>query len=199
MLAIEAIATVAGLLCVWLLVRQNIWTWAAGLVQVTLYVYVFYHAKLYSDLILHLIYIVLQFVGWYQWRHGGRARSELAVSRLSRRGNAAALALTLGGAAAWGTFMATKTDAALPWGDAFTMVASLVAQGLQTRKKLETWLYWIAVDVVAIAVFFIKQLYLTTGLYFVFLILSAIGFVEWKREFGAADARADTLPDLSSP
>lgn len=186
MIWIEAIATVAGLLCVWLLVRQNIWTWAAGLVQVTLYVYIFYHAKLYSDLILHVIYIILQFVGWYQWRYGGRAHSELSVSRLSRRGNAAALVLTIGGAAAWGWFMATKTDASIPYGDAFTMVTSLVAQGLQTRKKLETWLYWIAVDIVAIGVFYLKDLYLTTGLYFVFLILSAIGFVEWRRELGSA-------------
>ncbi|MGA1133103.1 MAG: nicotinamide riboside transporter PnuC [Prochlorotrichaceae cyanobacterium] len=80
MTGIEVIAVVFGLLCVWLTVRQNIWCWPTGLVQVTLYIVIFYQVKLYSDLILHILYVFLQIYGWYHWLHGGKTRSALRVS-----------------------------------------------------------------------------------------------------------------------
>ena len=69
---IEAVAVVFGIVCVALTVRQSIWCWPAGLVQVTLYVYVFYGARLYSDMILHVIYIGVQVYGWHHWLHGAQ-------------------------------------------------------------------------------------------------------------------------------
>ena len=87
------------------------------------------------------------------------------------------------GTALWGYGMATWTDAAVPYGDAFTTVASLCAQWMLARKRLEAWLYWIAVDVVAICIYFHKGLYVTTGLYTVFLGLAIWGLVRWHREW----------------
>ena len=81
--------------------------------------------------------------------------------------------------------MKSFTDAAVPYADAFTTVTSLVAQWLMARKRLESWWFWIAVDVVAIGVYFYKQLYLTTGLYAVFLVLATIGFFAWRKGFRA--------------
>ena len=82
---IEALATIFGLLCVWLTTRQNVWCWPTGLVQVFLYIFVFYDAKLYSDMILHIIYVVMQIYGWYHWLHGGENAATLQVSILGKR------------------------------------------------------------------------------------------------------------------
>lgn len=180
MLYIEAAAVVFGLLAVWLTVRQNIWCWPAGLVQVSLYVVIFMSVKLYSDLILHVIYIFLQVYGWYSWKYGGRDHSALPVTSLSPRAVAGWSAIALGGTVAWGSLMGSLTDAAVPYGDAFTTAASLIAMWLQARKRLESWMFWIAVDVVAIGIYWFKALYLTTGLYAVFLVLSIIGWREWR-------------------
>ena len=79
---IEAVAVVFGAAAVALTIRQSLWCWPTGLVQVSLYVYVFTQARLYSDMILHAIYVVLQVYGWYRWR-AGSAGSLLPVSRLS--------------------------------------------------------------------------------------------------------------------
>lgn len=173
---------VAGLLCVVLAVRQNIWTWGAGLVQVSLYIVIFYRVRLYSDVILHVIYFGVQIYGWYNWLHGGRGRRALRVGTLSRRANAGWLAVTLAASALWGWGMASLTDAALPYGDAFTTVASLAAQWLIAQKRLETWYYWIAVDVVAIGIYWVKDLMLTSGLYAVFLVLCLFGLRAWRRD-----------------
>jgi nicotinamide mononucleotide transporter len=181
MTTIEGIAAVCGLLCVWLTVRQNVWCWPTGLIQVVLYIGVFYQAKLYSDLILHVIYVIMQVYGWYHWLHGGRERSELCVSLLSVP---ALLVWILIGAIAtvpWGYSMATYTDAAAPYADAFIAAGSLIAQWLMARKKLESWYFWIAIDIVSIVVYLYKELFITTGLYSIFLILAVLGYFQWRR------------------
>ena len=182
-LALEVVAAVSGLLCVYLTMRQNIWCWPVGLVQIVLYVYLFWAVKLYSDVILQGVFLVLQFYGWYNWLHGGRYRGELKVSRLPP----ALLALWIGagaaGAAAVGTAMAVYTDAALPYWDAAGMVYSLVAQWLMTKKKLECWLFWIGVDILSVGIYLAKGLYPTAGLYAVFLGLAAGGLLAWAKSY----------------
>jgi nicotinamide mononucleotide transporter len=182
-LALEIVAAVSGLLCVYLTMRQNIWCWPVGLVQIVLYVYLFWVVKLYSDVILQVVFLIIQFYGWYNWLHGGKDHGELKVSRLPP----ALLLLWIGaGAAATaavGTAMAVYTDAALPYWDAAGMVYSLIAQWLMTRKKLESWLFWIAVDVLSMGIYLAKSLYPTAGLYAVFFCMATMGLIEWARSY----------------
>ena len=69
MSVIEIVAVCFGVACVWLTIRQNIWCWPTGLVQVVLFIWIFYQAKLYSDVMLHVVYVVLGFYGWWYWLH----------------------------------------------------------------------------------------------------------------------------------
>lgn len=181
MTTIEIIAVVSGLLCVGLTVRQNIWCWPVGLVMVSLYIVIFFDAKLYSDMLLQVIYVGLQIYGWHAWLRGGPGRSTLAVSTLSGHSLVRWAIVCVVGTGVLGTLMSRYTDASFPYPDAFTTTASLVAQWLLGRKILESWLLWIVVDVVSIALYSAKALYLTAGLYAVFLGLATLGFVEWKK------------------
>jgi nicotinamide mononucleotide transporter len=79
--------------------------------------------------------------------------------------------------------MGSLTDAAVPYGDAFTTTASLVAMWLQVEKKVESWAFWIAVDVMAVGIYSYKGLYPTTGLYVIFLILSIMGWRQWRSSY----------------
>jgi len=188
---VEISATLFGFMCVALTVRQNIWCWPAGLVQVVLYIFVFYHAKLYSDLILHIIYVGMQFFGWYFWLYGGKNRKEAPVIRIASRLKILYWVLgTFMGTALWGWGM-SFTDASVPYWDAFTTVASLIATYLMAKKVLESWLWWIAVDVVAIGVYFYKGLYPTTVLYITFLVMATMGYFSWKKSLkGDNDEKA---------
>lgn len=179
---IEATAAVFGVICVWLTIRRNIWCWPTGLVQVLLYIYIFFGAKLYSDMILHVIYVFMQIYGWHHWLHGGKNKTKLPISLLLNL-TYLWVAVAAVGTVIWGFLMDRFTDAAVPYADAFTTVASLIAQWLMARKKLESWFFWIAVDVVAIGVYWYKQLYLTTGLYSIFLVLATLGYFEWRKAF----------------
>lgn len=180
-LALEIVAAVSGLLCVYLTMRQNIWCWPVGLVQIVLYIYIFFVVKLYSDVILQVVFLALQFWGWYNWLHGGRDKGELKVTRAGLGGFLAWAGISAAGCAGLGTFMRVNTDAALPYWDAAATAMSLVAQWLMTKKVLESWLFWIAVDVLSVGIYLAKGLYWTAGLYAVFLCLATLGLVEWLR------------------
>jgi nicotinamide mononucleotide transporter len=193
---IEVVAVIAGFLCVYFTIKENIWCWPTGLLQVTLYIFVFYQAKLYSDVILHVIYVAMNIYGWYFWLHGGRLRKEARITRLLPAWLAACIAGSVAGTLLLGWFMASRTDAALPYADAFTTVFSLTAQWLLSRKKLENWYFWIAVDVVAIGVYFTKDLYLTGVLYIAFLIMATFGLLRWRRSFKALTSEEAQMSDL---
>ena len=177
----EVLAAITGIISVYLSTRENIWSWPTALVNVALYFVVFLEAKLYADMGLQVVYFALSLYGWYEWLYGGENRTELHVSRTSQALGVRLAVIGIGCAALLGTLLARFTDAALPYIDSATTSTSLVAQWMMTRKILENWAVWVAVDVVYIAMFIFKRLYLTAGLYAVFLVLAVMGYVQWKR------------------
>ena len=189
---IEVVAVLFGVVSVFLSVRQNIWSWPTAIVNVGLYIIVFYHAKLYADTGLQVVYVVVNAYGWYHWLYGGKNRTELGVTRTNIRLGALLVGLICLGTVLIGTLLARNTDAALPYVDAFTTSTSLVAQWMMTRKLLENWLIWVGVDVIYIGMYIYKSLRLTAALYFVFLVLSAVGYRQWRRTLGNQE------PELSA-
>ncbi|MEO5589013.1 MAG: nicotinamide riboside transporter PnuC, partial [Gemmatimonadaceae bacterium] len=87
-----------------------------------------------------------------------------------------------------GTLVGRNTDAALPYVDALTTSTSLVAQWMMTKKLLENWIVWVSVDVGYIGMYIYKDLYVTSALYAVFLVLSVMGYIQWKRSLAATIA-----------
>ncbi len=177
---LETIAALFGIVSVYLSVRQNIWSWPTAIVNVGLYTVVFYQSRLYADMGLQVVYIVISFYGWYQWLYGGMGHTELQVSRTSRGLGILLAAIGVVSTVLLGTLLHRTTNAAIPYLDSTTTSTSLVAQWMMTRKLLENWLVWVAVDVVYIGMFIYKSLYVTAMLYFVFLVLSIMGYRQWK-------------------
>jgi nicotinamide mononucleotide transporter len=183
----EILAVVFGIASVYLSTREHIWSWPTALVNVALYFVVFYEAKLYADMGLQVVYFALSLYGWYEWLYGGENRTELHVSRTTKTLGVRLLVIGIVFAAVLGTVLARFTDAALPYVDSATTSTSLVAQWMMTRKILENWLVWAAVDVVYINMFMFKHLYLTAALYAVFLVLAIMGYMQWKRSLAGQD------------
>lgn len=185
---LELFAALVGALSVWLSVRQNIWSWPTAIVNVVLYALVFYETKLYADMGLQVIYAILSIYGWYEWLYGGAGRTELRVTRTGLRLGALLAVIAAIGSALLGVLLRHATDAALPFMDSFLSSTSLVAQWMMTKKLLENWLVWIGVDVLYVGMFIFKGLFLTAGLYAVFLALAIKGYLDWRRSMTAQRA-----------
>lgn len=189
---IEWTAATAGAVSVYLSTRQKILSWPTAIVNVSLYTFIFYKSGLFSDMGLQVVYLVLSVYGWYQWLHGGAHRTPRRVSRATRKvwlvSGLVALIFWFGLA----SYTSTLPGVSLPHLDAGLTTVSLVAQWMMTRKVLENWVLWIVADVVYVPMYIYKQLYVTAGLYAVFLVLAVMGFTEWRRSY--RDDRAAVAP-----
>ena len=185
----EAVAVVFGFVYVIFVIRQNVWCWPAGLVSAGLYIFVFFHARLYGQMALQGVYIIFMIYGWHAWLRGGEEGGRLALSHTPRRWRVALGVVGGGFALALGLFLKHHTDAVLPFWDAGTVSFSLVAQLLTARKWIESWLVWIAVDVVYVGLYVSQGLYPTTALFVAFLVLAVLGFVGWRRSLREEGAR----------
>jgi len=181
----EVVGVAFGAVAVYLTVRENVWCWPTGLVNVLLSAIVFAQARLYADMGLQLVYVVLCLYGWYAWLHGGPDRGALRVGRTPARSLTGLFAGGVVFALTLGLFLHQKTDAALPYWDASTASFSLVAQWMQTRKWIENWLVWIAVDIVYVGIYVAKGLFLMAGLYAAFLVLAVAGLLAWRKSLSA--------------
>ena len=179
---LELFAAGLGVIAVWLTVKQNPWCWPIGLVMVVLYSWIFYEVKLYSDMLLQLIYAVLQLYGWWQWTRGGLAAHGRDVTSLDARSLCIGLAVGAVTGGLLGAAMAHWTDAAQPWLDAALTSFSLVAQLWMAQKRVQCWPLWIAVDVIFVGLFLYKGLYLTAALYALFTLLAVQGWREWRAD-----------------
>lgn len=182
---LELTAVAFGVLSVWLSTRQHIASWPTALVNTALYLVIFQRAQLYANSGLQGVYFILSCYGWYQWKFGGAEHTGVVVTRTSRRLAAILLGITVSTSALLWFVLSRYTDAALPWLDSATTATSLVAQWMMTRKLLENWLVWIAVDVVYIGMYASQGLRLTAGLYAAFLVLATLGFFSWRQSLRA--------------
>ena len=178
---LELVAVVLALVMVACNIREIHWGWPLAILSSLLYFALFWRNKLYGDAALQIFFAVLALWGWFQWLRGKRADgSALRASRLARPALAVALAT---GAVLWpliALFLDNYTDTDVAWWDAFPTAFSVVGQFLLGRKYIENWAVWIAVNVVAAGLFAFKGLWLTTGLYIVFIALSFAGWRAWR-------------------
>jgi nicotinamide mononucleotide transporter len=181
---LEVAAAIATLVNVWLLVRNNIWTWAWGVASVVLYGVVFWRAKLWSSTGLQVLYYLpMQAYGWWVWMKAGPTHhDDLPITRLSVRGRLLWLLATLPLAALLGWAM-SFTGAQQSMVDALVTAVSVSGQYLQTHKKIEHWFCWVAVNTLYAFWLFPRQhLWVSAALYLVLLVLALVGWRDWLRD-----------------
>ncbi len=181
---LELVSFALAVLTVWLNIRQNHWAWLFSILSSLLYAAVFADARLYGDAGLQFVFVAVSVWGWSQWLRGGEDHRPLQVSRLAARGWTAMAVSWLAGWLLLSWFLQRYTDTDVPHMDGFLTAGSLVGQFLLSRKKLENWLVWIAVDVLYVGLYLYKHLTLTAMLYALFVFMAVAGWRSWRRAAG---------------
>lgn len=179
---IEVIAVIFSLACIWLAVKKHILNWLMGIIGVSAYMILFYQERLYADMLLQVVFISQGIYGWYNWVKNKERNDELEVGYLSRNELILYCLIILVVSATWAFILIKYTNASTPLVDAFVATTSLVANWLMAKKKIENWILWILADIIYIALFWYKQLFLSSGIYVVFLILSIKGLIDWNKQ-----------------
>jgi nicotinamide mononucleotide transporter len=187
MSTIEWVAAAIGLANILLVARRSLWNYPFGIAMVALYFFVFLDAKLYSDALLQIFFLVINIYGWWAWTRADRtADGGVATSRLTAPARLLWIAGTAAAILGWGMMMHRLTDAAAPFADATVAGMSVAAQILQSQRRVESWLLWIAVDALATGLFWSRGLIATSALYALFFLIAIWGLMRWRKAMVAA-------------
>jgi nicotinamide mononucleotide transporter len=193
---LEFIGVIAGGVAVWLAARTSIWSWPIGIVNVTLFFFLFYQSQLYPDMFLQVFYLVTNIVGLWRWTNPRQGeedlRKELKVSVMTRKQVILCCSVGILGTVLLGSFAIRLHDwfpsvfslpSAAPFQDSFITVVSILAQYYMLQKKVECWILWLLVDILATYVYFTRDLMFSSALYFVFCGLAIYALWNWNREY----------------
>lgn len=178
----EIIGFVTGVVSVYLNAKQNIWGWPLAMLNVSMYAIVFYNAKLYGDMALQVFFFILICYGLLIWLQKDNTNQNLKPTFCSALTRVYAIVFAAFMSGLFIGFLGQFTDSDMPIMDGITTAISVVAQILLARKKIENWLIWIFVDVLYVAMYMYKELYLTAFLYLIFIPIAYYGYKEWKNE-----------------
>ena len=182
MTPLEIAANVVTTLSIWLAARNSRHTWSTGIVGCVLFGVQFFRSQLYADATLQGFFLVTSVLGWWQWLHAGTgaAPAERPVTR-ARAGTLAWMALAaLVVTAGYGALLHRFTDAYMPYVDAAVLALSVVAQCLLMRRKVENWIFWIAVNTLSVPLFASRGLTLTAVLYAAYWFNAWYGLWRWR-------------------
>lgn len=178
----EWLIFITALLYVILAAIENVWCWLFGILSSALSVYLCYTGRLFLESGLSVFYVVIGIYGWYQWLHGSKEKAELTIISFPFIKN---LKLLLFGFIIWlplALVSSRYSTQAMPYLDAFITAFSIIATWMTAKKILENWLYWIAIDALAIVLYASRGYYLLALLYFIYTLLAVAGYIKWRNK-----------------
>jgi len=201
---IEAVGTLAGLLCIWLASLEKISNYAFGLINVTLFAIIFFQIQLYASLLLQLFFFAANIYGWYAWsRQNSQQEAELqirwlplpkaiawlvaclvAIGLMTVYINPVFAFLTRVAVSFMSGFglnvtMPELQPDAFPFWDSCMMVLSIAAMILMTRKYVENWLLWVIINVISVAIFALQGVYAMSLEYLLLTFIALNGSRMW--------------------
>ncbi|MEQ9058795.1 MAG: nicotinamide riboside transporter PnuC [Gammaproteobacteria bacterium] len=186
----EGVAVVLAIAYLLLAAREHPACWGCALISTVIYTALFWNVSLLMESLLNVYYMVMAVYGWWLWQRGGVAREGLVITRWRPRRHLVVIAAVLAAAAVTGALLSRHTAAAWPYVDSFTTWGAIVTTWMVARKVLENWIYWFVIDGISIPLYLDRGLYLTAGLFAVYLVIVVFGFVQWRREYAAGRGAA---------
>ena len=181
---LEYIAVFAGIASVWFSRKENIWVYPTGLINTVFYIYLSFKGGLLGEASVNFYYTVMSIYGWILWAKKDEEKKIV-------------LQITSSGKKEWmqhlGVFAAFYvviffaltylkkdfTPDAIPWADAFASATAYTGMWLMTKKKVESWYWWIATNIASVPLYFVKHYVFTSVYYVVLLVMAVFGLIEW--------------------
>ena len=183
---LEYIAVVAGIISVWFSKKENIWVYPTGLINTLFYIYLSFKGGLLGEASVNFYYTIMSIYGWIGWaRIDNNKNKVLNISAGNKKEWTeqflffAAFYLIIYLALSY--LKTNFAPEAIPWADAFASAAAFTAMWLMTKKKVESWYWWIATNIASIPLYFVKHYVFTSVYYLILLVMAIFGLLEWIR------------------
>ena len=182
-LIIEIIAVISAILYLLLAAKEDVKCWYAVIISSSLYFYIMYDAGLIMEAYLQVFYIVMALYGWLKWTKSIQINSNNRIRTWSNMKHFITISFVIMLAIITGFILKKYSNAALPFLDAFTSWGAIITTYMVAQKILENWIYWFVIDSISIYIFLSRELYLTSLLFFIYLIIICFGYASWRKKY----------------
>ena len=183
---LEYIAVLSGIVSVWFSRKENILVYPTGLVNTIVYIYLSFKGSLFGEAGVNFYYTVMSIYGWLLWaRRDAQQHHVVHISFSDKKWWGYQLAFFSGFYAAIFLLLSFLkkgfAPGAIPWADAFASATAFTGMWLMTKKKVESWYWWIATNIASIPLYFVKHYVFTSVYYLILLVMAVFGLIEWQR------------------
>jgi nicotinamide mononucleotide transporter len=195
---IEYIAVLSGIVSVWFSRKENILVYPTGLLNTTFYVYLSFVGGLIGEASVNFYYTIMSIYGWIVWsRKDASNRPVVHITHSNRKWWMYQLGFFI---AFYVMIFALLSylkrefaPGAIPWADAFASATAFTGMWLMTKKKVESWYWWIATNIASIPLYFVKFYVFTSVYYLILLIMAVFGLIEWRRRANKVNVSANNI------
>ena len=185
---LEYIAVFAGIISVWFSKKENIWVYPSGLINTLFYIYISFKGGLLGEASVNFYYTIMSIYGWIGWaKKDDNKNIVLQISASNKKEwKEQLIFFSVFYLVIYSSLAYLKTNfapEAIPWADAFASASAFTAMWLMTKKKIESWYWWIITNVASIPLYFVKHYVFTSVYYFILLIMAIFGLIEWINRY----------------
>ena len=185
--ALEFIGVIAGIASVWFSRKENILVYPVGLINTVIYIFISIEGSLYGEASVNLYYTIMSIYGWILWSKRNAQRE--IVLQITHSNKKEWIHQLLFFAVFYvGIYFAliylknVFYSNTIPLADAFASATAYTGMWLMAKKKVESWLWWIATNIASIPLYYIKGYAFTSIQYVVLLILAVAGLLSWIKK-----------------
>jgi nicotinamide mononucleotide transporter len=185
---LEFVGVIAGIVCVWFSKKENILVYPIGLINTISYIYISVKGHLFGEASVNLYYTVMSIYGWVLWSRKDQVKQEKVLHITNSSTKEWMIQLLFFVSFYFAIFFSLTwakqafAPEAIPWADAFASATAYTGMWLMTRKKVESWIWWIATNMASIPLYFVKGYVFTSVQYLVLLILAIAGLISWQKK-----------------
>ena len=183
----EYLAVFAGIASVWYSRAENILVYPVGLINTIIYIFISIKGHLLGEATVNLYYTIMSFIGWYMWLK--KDQQQEVILHVTRSGKKEWIQQVLFFLFFYISIFVALTyfkkaffDGVIPWADAFASATAFTGMWLMTKKKVESWYWWIATNIASIPLYFVKHYVFTSVYYLVLLVMAVAGLLEWTKK-----------------
>ena len=182
----EIVAALAGIASVWFSKKESVWVYPVGLINTLIYVWISLDAHLAGEATVNFYYTIMSLYGWYEWTRRDQAKQiilRVTFSTRKEQWRQFGFFLACFGLLFFSINYLKKLffEGAIPWADSLAAATAFTGMWLMTRKKVESWYWWIATNLCSIPLYFVKGLVVTSLYYIILLFLAFAGLNDWKK------------------
>ena len=182
----EYLAVFAGIASVWYSRAENILVYPVGLINTIIYIFISLKGNLLGEATVNLYYTIMSIIGWYMWMKKNTVKEVVLYVTSSNKKEwiqqiAFFLFFYISIFIALTYFKNAFFEGVIPWADAFASATAFTGMWLMTKKKVESWYWWIATNIASIPLYFVKHYVFTSVYYIVLLVMAISGLTEWRK------------------